>query len=302
MEFQEAIILGLAIAALALSILSIVFGIIFFCTQIQQAKRMMKDTSDFTQQMTTLLNEVRIIQNVTGQQIKDQYDKLLDAALHGSGSPVNVAATSAVQVEELGKRLESLEKEVKGLKEPQKVEAQTKAVRAALERLKTTVGQLATHVTEEEREQPRPRPRFEKFTEHARRVLNLAQEEARRFNHDYIGTEHFLLGLLRDKEGVAAKVLTGLGVSLGKIRSAVEFIMGRGEKPSTGEIGLTSRAKRVIELSIDEARRLGHDYIGTEHLLLGLLLEGGGIAASVLDSLGVTLEKARVETIKVLGG
>jgi ATP-dependent Clp protease ATP-binding subunit ClpC len=108
--------------------------------------------------------------------------------------------------------------------------------------------------------------------------------------------------LLRDKEGVAAKVLTSLGVSLSKVRSAVEFIMGRGEKPSTGEIGLTPRAKRVIELSLDEARQLGHDYVGTEHLLLGLLREGGGVAASVLDSFEITLEKARAETVKVLAG
>jgi len=143
--------------------------------------------------------------------------------------------------------------------------------------------------------------RFEKFSERARRVLTLAQEEAQHFNHTYIGTEHILLGLLREDEGVGAKVLANLGVGLNKARSAVEFIIGRGEKPSTGEIGLTPRAKRVIELAIDEARHLGHNYIGTEHLLLGLLREGGGVASDVLDSFGVTLERARAETSKVLG-
>ncbi len=142
--------------------------------------------------------------------------------------------------------------------------------------------------------------RFEKFSERARRVLTLAQEEARHFTHSYIGTEHILLGLVRENEGVAAKVLTNLGVDLSKVRSAVEFTMERGEKPSGGEIGLTPRAKRVIELAIDEARHLGHNYIGTEHLLLGLLREGGGIAVSVLDSLGVTLEQVRTEIIHVL--
>ncbi len=142
--------------------------------------------------------------------------------------------------------------------------------------------------------------RFEKFTERARRVLTLAQEEAQHFNHSYIGTEHILLGLVREEEGVAAKVLTNLGVGLSKVRSAVEFIIGRGEKPSSGEIGLTPRAKRVIELAIDEARHLGHNYIGTEHILLGLLREGEGIAAGVLDSLGITLERARAETVHVL--
>lgn len=142
--------------------------------------------------------------------------------------------------------------------------------------------------------------RFEKFSERARRVLTIAQEEARQMNHSYIGTEHVLLGLAREEEGVAAKVLTNLGVSLNKVRSAVEFISSRGERPGTGETGLTPRAKRVIELAIDEARQLGHNYIGTEHLLLGLLREGEGVAAGVLDSLGVTLERARAATAQVL--
>ncbi len=142
--------------------------------------------------------------------------------------------------------------------------------------------------------------RFEKFSERARRVLTLAQEEARQLNQSYIGTEHILLGLAREEEGVAAKVLTNLGVSLNKVRSAVEFISGRGERPGTGETGLTPRAKKVIELAIDEARQLSHNYIGTEHLLLGLLREGEGVAAGVLDSLGVTLERARAETTHTL--
>jgi len=142
--------------------------------------------------------------------------------------------------------------------------------------------------------------RFEKFSERARRVLTLAQEEARHLNHSYIGTEHILLGLVREEEGVATKVLVNLSVSLSKVRSAVEFIIGRGEKSGSGEIGLTPRAKKVIELAIDEARHLGHNYIGTEHLLLGLLREGEGVAAGVLDSLGITLERARAETTRIL--
>ncbi|HJW88639.1 MAG TPA: Clp protease N-terminal domain-containing protein, partial [Dehalococcoidia bacterium] len=142
--------------------------------------------------------------------------------------------------------------------------------------------------------------RFEKFSERARRVLTLAQEEAQRFNHNYIGTEHILLGLVREGEGVAARVLANLGVELSKVRAAVEFIIGRGERPTTGEIGLTPRAKRVIELAVDEARRLNHNYIGTEHLLLGLLREGEGVAAGVLESLGVSLEKVRTEVTRIL--
>jgi ATP-dependent Clp protease ATP-binding subunit ClpC len=142
--------------------------------------------------------------------------------------------------------------------------------------------------------------KFDKFTERARKVLSLAQEEAQRFNHNYIGTEHLLLGLVREGDGVAAKVLNNLGVELNKVRSAVEFIIGRGDRVVLGEIGLTPRAKKVIELAVDEARRLGHHYIGTEHLLLGLVREGEGIAAGVLESLGVNLEKVRSQTIQVL--
>jgi ATP-dependent Clp protease ATP-binding subunit ClpC len=143
--------------------------------------------------------------------------------------------------------------------------------------------------------------RFEKFSERARRVLSLAQEEAIRFNHNYIGTEHILLGLVRETEGVGARVLGNAGVDLNNVRSAVEFIIGKGERPVSGEnIGLTPRAKKVIELAVDEARRMGHHYIGTEHLLIGLMREGEGVAAGVLESLGVTLEKVRTETQRIL--
>lgn len=140
----------------------------------------------------------------------------------------------------------------------------------------------------------------DKFTAQARRVLSLAQEEARSFQHNYIGTEHLLLGLICENEGVAAIVLRNLGVELNKVRSAVEFIIGRGDRIVLGEMGLTPRSKKVIELAVDEARLLHHYYIGTEHLLLGLIREGEGIAAGVLDSLGVNLENARTQTIRVL--
>jgi len=141
---------------------------------------------------------------------------------------------------------------------------------------------------------------FDKFTERARKVLQLAQEEAQRFNHNYIGTEHLLLGLVREGDGVAARVLNNMGVQLPKVRSAVEFIIGRGEGAVIGDIGLTPRAKKVLELAVDEGRRLNHHYIGTEHLLLGLVREGEGIAAGVLESLGVNLEKVRNQVMQVV--
>lgn len=142
--------------------------------------------------------------------------------------------------------------------------------------------------------------RFEKFSERARRALTRAQEEAQRFGHNYIDTEHVLLGLIAEEEGVASRVLANLGVAPNKIRAAVEFVVGRGERSSIGEVGLTPRAKRVIELAVDEARRLNHTYIGTEHLLLGLLREREGAAVGVLESFGVSLEKAQAEINNVL--
>jgi excisionase family DNA binding protein len=142
--------------------------------------------------------------------------------------------------------------------------------------------------------------RFDRFTKRARRVLTLAQEEARSFQHNYIGTEHLLLGLVREGEGIAAQVLRNLGVEVNQVRSAVEAIIGRGDRIVHGEVGFTPRAKKVIELAVEEARRLNHRFIGTEHLLLGLIREGEGIGAGVLESLGVRLDQARTEVLRVL--
>jgi ATP-dependent Clp protease ATP-binding subunit ClpA len=141
---------------------------------------------------------------------------------------------------------------------------------------------------------------FNKFTERARKALSIAQEEAQRFQHNYIGTEHLLLGLVRQQDGIAAHVLKNLGVELSKVRTVVEFIIGRGDHIVLGEISLTPRAKKVIELAVDEARQLNHPYIGTEHILLGLVREGEGIAVGALESLGVSLVRVRAETLKMI--
>jgi ATP-dependent Clp protease ATP-binding subunit ClpC len=126
-------------------------------------------------------------------------------------------------------------------------------------------------------------------------VLTLAQEEAHRFRHNYIGTEHLLLGLVREGDGVAARVLRRMSVDLDEVRRSVEAIIGRGERIVLGEVGLTPRAKKVIELAVEEAHRLNHHYVGTEHLLLGLVREGEGIAAGVLENFGIKLHRVRRE-------
>ncbi len=149
-------------------------------------------------------------------------------------------------------------------------------------------------------DKPLPRTDMSRFTKRAHRVLALAQEEARRLHHHYIGTEHLLLGLLREGEGLAAQVLQKLGVTLDEARNRVEFIVGQGDHEATGEFPLTPRAKKVLHLAVEETARLGHQFVGTEHLLLGLIREGEGIAAGVLKNLGVTLEKARAETIQLV--
>lgn len=141
---------------------------------------------------------------------------------------------------------------------------------------------------------------FDKFTRRARQVLHIATEEARAFNHPYIGTEHILLGLIREGEGVAAHVLEDLGVKLSQARHAVEFIVGVGEGPARQDQELTARAKKVLTYAVEEAKRLNHHYIGTEHLLLGLVRNGEGVATGVLDILGISLEQVRTQVIRML--
>lgn len=143
---------------------------------------------------------------------------------------------------------------------------------------------------------------FERFTDRARRVVVLAQEEARMLNHNYIGTEHILLGLIHEGEGVAAKALESLGISLEAVRSQVEEIIGQGQQAPSGHIPFTPRAKKVLELSLREALQLGHNYIGTEHILLGLIREGEGVAAQVLMKLGADLSRVRQQVIQLLSG
>ena len=141
---------------------------------------------------------------------------------------------------------------------------------------------------------------FERFTDRARRVVVLAQEESRLLNHNYIGTEHILLGLIHEGQGVAAKALEAMDVSLEEVRSTVQEMIGQGEAESSGHIPFTPRAKKVLELSLREALQLGHNYIGTEHILLGLVREGEGVAAQVLVKLGADLNRVRQQVVELL--
>jgi len=143
---------------------------------------------------------------------------------------------------------------------------------------------------------------FERFTDRGRRVVVLAQEEARLLNHNYIGTEHLLLGLVREGDGAAAEAIESLGISLEAVRQQVQQIIGRGKQEPSGHIPFTPRAKKVLELSLREARQLGHDYISTEHILLGLIREGEGVGAQVLVRLGADLNQFRWQVIRLVAG
>src|SRR5690625_5633525 len=143
---------------------------------------------------------------------------------------------------------------------------------------------------------------FERFTDRARRVVVLAQDEARLLNHNYIGTEHILLGLIHEAEGVGAKALEALGVTLDAVREQVRDIIGEGNQTPSGHIPFTPRAQKVLELSLREALQLGHNYIGTDHILLGLIREGEGVAAQVLVKLGADLTRVRQQVIQLLSG
>ncbi len=142
---------------------------------------------------------------------------------------------------------------------------------------------------------------FDRFTERARRVIIVAKEEAKRLNHRAVGTEHLLLGIIRDGEGVASKVLESLNINPERVRAEIESAIGRDERTPSEEVAFTPRAKKVLELALDEARRRGHNYIGTEHLLLGLFREGEGVAARVLEAMGVDLERVRSQVASLLG-
>ena len=143
---------------------------------------------------------------------------------------------------------------------------------------------------------------FERFTDRARRVVVLAQVEARMLRHNYIGTEHILLGLIHEGDGIAARALDAMNISLEQVRSAIQEIIGEGHSPPTGHIPFTPRAKKVLELSLREALQLGHNYIGTEHILLGLVREGEGVAAQVLERYGANMDRVRHTVVELLSG
>jgi len=168
------------------------------------------------------------------------------------------------------------------------------------EGIRRVIGELTAQFSTNDLLQKKVKDKFEKFTEQAKMVLSFAQEEAQRFQQEYIGTEHLLLGLIRENNSIAVKVLNNIGINLNKLRKATESVISHGDRTDLGELKITIRAKKVIELAVDEALRLNHHYIRPEHLLLGLVRESEGIGAGVLDSFGVTLEKVRRETIKVL--
>ena len=180
--------------------------------------------------------------------------------------------------------------------------ADMRELKQQLAALTEQINRLAGVVREQAEAQPRTEGQIGRFTDSARRVLTFAQEEAERLNHNYIGSEHLLLGLIREESGIAGRVLRSLNVQSGQVIEMVERITGPGRRAPFSKIDLPPRTRRVIELAVEEARGMGHHYIGTEHLLLGLVRQGDGVAMDILRQMGVTPEQIRQQTLDALHG
>jgi len=292
MQLQDAVVLGLSLAALILSVMAIVFEIVFFTIQTRQASNITKDTASVTNEMKILLNDIRTAQSTTGQQVWDQYGKLLDAAIINKRDPAEVAAGSALQMEELNKKFQTLESSIKGTRDSEGLMNQTAALGKSIEVIKKSLQQLVSGVATEDIRggQRASSSRYERFSDNARQVLTVSQSEAEDLRHNFVGPEHILLALTRTADCRAHHIMVDLGLDIKALEKTVKFVLGSKSGAKSNEVGLTRSAKEVIERAVDESRKLGDGYIGTEHLLLGIIDERG-VAANLLEKLGVTREK-----------
>lgn len=289
MNILDILVICLAVFALAVSIISVVFNIVFFRMQIDLANKTMKDSNSLAEETKTVLNEIRVSQDITGKQVKDQYDKLLDAAIK-SPDKKDYAASSAKEIQEVNERLISLEQTIEKGSSGDKLKEEIEELKTSFANLNRSVRTIISGTTESARVRTSP-SRFEKFSQNARRSLTMSQEEAKRLKSESIDVAHFLLGLFSDEKFRAYKIVSSLKVDIGKIRKSIEYILPQGLEIKE-ELGLTTEAKRVIEMAIDESRQLKAGYVGTEHILLGILSVQGTVAA-LLNEYGVTRETTR---------
>jgi hypothetical protein len=295
MEAIDLIVICLAVTALAISLMTIIFDCIFFRVHLNMARTSIKDSSEIAAEMKTILNEIRITQNITGQQVKDQYDKLLDAAIHGSGNPISEAAISAVALQKLTERVNSLEESVVKVKSTEQVQAEVRDIKETVANLSRALGRFASGVVSE---QQRPsQSRFETFTQEARKSLAISQEIAQIHHNKFIDVEHILLSVLHKKGFTARKLIDTLGVSIHKIVEAITLLIPTTAEEET-DIRLAPRAKEAIEFAIDESRKLKSKHIGTEHLLMGVILVKGA-SSEVLKQYGINIENVRDAALKL---
>lgn len=296
MNTLDIIVICLAVFALAVSIISIALNIVFFRMQVDLANKTMKDSSSLAEETKIVLNEIRISQDITGKQVKDQYDKLLDAAIQ-TPSKKDYAASSAKEIQEVNERLSSLEQTVDKGSSVAKLKEEIEELKTSFTNLNRSMRTMISGAAESSRVQTRT-SRFERFSQNARRSLTISQQEAIKLKSGSIGVEHLLLGLFSDERFRAYKIISSLKVDIGKIIKSIEYILPQGLEIKEG-IGLTPQAKTVIDLALDESRQLEAGYVGTEHLLLGILSEQGTVAA-LLNEYGITKEKTREKILKTV--
>jgi hypothetical protein len=295
MDSINIIVICLAVAALAISVLTIIVDIAFFRIQVNMARTTMRDSREMADETKSILNEIRISQNITGQQVKDQYDKLLEAAIHGSSNPVSEAATSAVALQELKERVTSLAKSISQMQTSDQVNNEVKEIKQTIANLSNVIARFASGVVVEQKREGVSR--FERFTEEARKALTISQELAITYHSSNIDIEHILLATLKEKTFRASKVINSMGVSIEKVVEAVSILIPR-ESGERREMNLSKRAKDLIDLAMNEAYRLNSKWIGTEHLLMGCLLVGGA-TSEVLSQYGINIERIRTAALQI---
>jgi hypothetical protein len=295
MDIKDVIVVCLAVAALAISIITIIFDIIFFRLQMNIARTTMKDDLQIVEQIKTLLNEIKINQNVTGQQVKDQYDKLLDAAIHGNVNTSSEAASSAVALQQLNERIITLEKSLVKIKSSEQMNSEVANIKESLTNLNKIVGRFASGLAvEEKRSLQSPLGRF---SQDAAFALMDARHIATSYHSEEIEVEHLLLAILNNRNNRASKAILSLNVNIDNIIEATKVLIPKGSNIGEAE-ELSEGVKKVISLTLEEERKFQLKLVDTEYLLLGIILQNGA-PSSVLKSYGLNVDNI-YQAVKIL--